>query len=112
MEYANSNEFLPGAAKELLLKNEKDLENALKLINLLSNPIRLKMAYVLCKQELCVNDLERILGVEQTLVSHYIRSFKDLNLTKERKEGRWRFYSIDDKKIQDFFKAIKIPGME
>jgi DNA-binding transcriptional ArsR family regulator len=96
-------------ARQILFQNEKDLERALKLITLLSNPTRLKMAFLLCKQELCVNDLERILGVEQTLVSHYMRDFKDLNLTKERKEGKWRFYSIDDKKIQDFFKGVRIP---
>jgi DNA-binding transcriptional ArsR family regulator len=96
-------------AKKLLLQNEKDLERALNLIALLSNPTRLKMAFLLSKKELCVNDLERVLGVEQTLISHYMRAFKDLKLTKERREGRLRFYSIDDKKIQDLFRAIKIP---
>ncbi len=97
---------------EFLLKSKKDLESTLKLINLLANPIRLKMAYLLCKKELCTNDLERILGVEQTLISHHLEAFKELNLTKERRAGRWRFYSIADTKIQNFFKAVRISGIE
>lgn len=108
MEESVSHEHFSSEVRELLLENEKDLERALKLINLLSNPTRLKMAFLLCKEEFCINDLERILGVEQSLISHYVRAFKDLNLTKERKEGRRRFYSISDKKIQEFFNAIRI----
>jgi ArsR family transcriptional regulator len=91
-----------------LLKNEKDMERALKLISLLSNPTRLKMAYLLCQDELCTNELEIILGVEQTLVSHYIRAFKDLNLTTERRDGRRRYYTINDKKILEFLDAIRL----
>lgn len=109
MEETVSSGLGPSEVRDLLLKNEKDLERALKLITLLSNPTRLRMAFLLSKNELCVNDLKRILGVEQTLVSHYIRAFKDLNLTSERREGRLRFYSISDKKIQNFFRAVKIP---
>jgi ArsR family transcriptional regulator len=106
MEEDESSELLPSEASDLLLKNEKDMERALKLISLLSNPTRLKMAYLLSQNELCTNDLERILGVEQTLVSHYIRAFKDLNLTTERKDGRRRFYTIKDNTILDFLNAI------
>ncbi len=113
MKEGESNEYpSDDDVRELLLKGERNLENALELIKLLSNPTRFKMAYLLCKRELCTNDLERILGVEQTLVSHHLRAFKEMNLTKERREGRWRFYSIGDRKIQDFFRAIRIPGME
>jgi DNA-binding transcriptional ArsR family regulator len=112
MKVDNSKEHLSSEFRDLLLKGEKDLERALKLINLLSNPTRLKMAYLLCNKELCTNDLERILNVEQTLISHHLRAFKDLKLTKERREGRWRFYSIKDKKILDLFRAVKIPVIE
>jgi DNA-binding transcriptional ArsR family regulator len=103
------NEQFSKEAKNLLLQNEKTLEGELKLIALLSNPTRLKMAFLLSKKELCINDLETVLDVDQTLISHYMRAFKDLNLARERREGRRRFYSINDKKIQDFFKAIRIP---
>ena len=104
-----SDEHPSREAGELLNKNEKDLERALKLIALMSNPTRLKIAFLLNTRELCITDLVRILGVEQTLISHYIRDFKELNLTRERREGRKRFYSIEDKKIQDFFSTISVP---
>lgn len=101
-------QLIPDKTGDLPIKNEKDMERALKLISLLSNPTRLKMAYLLSDDELCTNELEKILGVEQTLVSHYIRAFKNLNLTTERKDGRRRFYTIKDKTILDFLNAIRI----
>jgi ArsR family transcriptional regulator len=108
MEEDISSGILSDEAGELLVKNEKDMEKALKLISLLSNPTRLKMAYLLSQEELCTNELEGILGVEQTLVSHYLRAFKELNLMTERKNGRRRFYTINDKSILEFLNAIKL----
>ena len=101
-------DIISSGVKDLLTENEKDLEGALKLISLLSNPTRLKMAFLLSKEELCINDLNRILGVEQTLISHYMRAFKDMNLTRERREGRKRYYTIEDSRLQDFLSAIRI----
>ncbi|HDY74669.1 MAG TPA: hypothetical protein ENH51_06125, partial [Euryarchaeota archaeon] len=54
-------DIISSGVKDLLTENEKDLEGALKLISLLSNPTRLKMAFLLSKEELCINDLNRIL---------------------------------------------------
>ncbi|MFV2040614.1 MAG: ArsR/SmtB family transcription factor [Candidatus Hydrothermarchaeales archaeon] len=103
-----SSEIISLGIKNMLRENEKDLEGALKLISLLSNPTRLKMAFLLSKEELCINDLNHILGVEQTLISHYMRAFKDLNLTRERRDGRKRYYTIEDNRMQDFLSAIRI----
>ncbi|MFQ6136404.1 MAG: ArsR/SmtB family transcription factor [Candidatus Hydrothermarchaeales archaeon] len=90
--------------------HEKDLDEALKILTLLANPTRLKMAYLLSQKELCTTDLERILNAEQTLISHHLKDFKKLNLTRERREGKWRYYSIKDKKLRDIFRAIEIEG--
>jgi ArsR family transcriptional regulator len=90
------------------LGDKLDVGDTLKILSLLANPTRFKMAYLLTKGELCNRDLERILNVEQTLISHYLKDFKKLNLTQERRVGKWRYYSIGDSRITDIFNVIKI----
>lgn len=97
-------------SENLLVNNADDLESALKLMALLSNPTRLKMALLLSERELRVNDLEKILKVDQSLVSHYIKAFKDMNLTTMRREGRSKYYFINDKRLKDFFSVLNIPA--
>ncbi len=91
-----------------IIGDKRDVENTLKILALLANPTRFKMAYLLSHGELCNKDLERILDVEQTLISHYLKDFKNLNLTKERRAGKWRYYSIEDSRIMDILNLIKI----
>lgn len=91
-----------------IIGDKKDVEDTLKILALLANPTRFKMAYLLSKEEMCNRDLEKILDVEQTLISHYLNDFKKLNLTKERRVGKWRYYSIEDNRLMDIFRAIKI----
>jgi DNA-binding transcriptional ArsR family regulator len=96
--------------KELMsfIGDKKDIDDTLKILALLANPTRFKMAYLLSNEELCNKDIEKILNVEQTLVSHYLKDFKELNLANERRVGKWRYYSIKDTRIQDIFNAINI----
>ncbi len=96
----------------MTLKDKKDIGDTLKILSLLANPTRFKMAYLLSKEEMCNRDLEKILDVEQTLVSHYLRDFKELKLTEERREGKWRYYSINDHRIMDIFKAVKLSELD
>jgi len=102
MKKADNNEELRS-----IIGDKKDVENTLKILSLLANPTRFKMAYLLSQGELCNKDLEKILDVEQTLISHYLKDFKNMNLTKERRVGKWRYYSIDDSRIMDILNLIK-----
>ena len=97
---------------DVTLGDKKDIGATLKILSLLANPTRFKMAYLLSKEEMCNRDLEKILDVEQTLISHYLRDFKELKLTEERREGKWRYYSIEDPRILDIFKAVKISKLD
>lgn len=106
MSYKGNNVHI----KELssTISDKRDIEDTLKILALLANPTRFKMAYLLSQGELCNKDLEKILDVEQTLISHYLKDFKNLNLTKERRSGKWRYYSIEDSRIMDILNVIKI----
>jgi DNA-binding transcriptional ArsR family regulator len=98
------------ACESNIKKLEKGYNPAkdIKIFKLLSNPIRLKIALLLSDgEELCTCDLERILECEQTLISHHMKPFKELDLVAERREGKWKHYTLKDERVKKILEIIK-----
>lgn len=68
---------------------------------ILGDPTRIKIAFALSHEELCVCDIANLLGVSQSAVSHSLRTLRQLKLVKFRKEGKIAYYSIDDEHISN-----------
>lgn len=66
---------------------------------LLGDPTRLRLAYALSREELCVCDLATVLGVSQSVVSHSLRALRRMRLVRYRKEGKVAYYALDDAHI-------------
>jgi len=66
----------------------------------LADPTRVKIVSALARQELCVCDLTKLLGVTQSAVSHQLRLLRNLRLVKYRREGKSAYYSLDDHHIE------------
>ena len=64
---------------------------------------RLKLLYFLSKAELCVADLSTLAGMEQSAVSHQLKTLRLSRLVKTRKEGTVVYYSLDDQHIKNLF---------
>ncbi|WP_440992149.1 ArsR/SmtB family transcription factor [Haloarchaeobius baliensis] len=47
--------------------------------------------------ELCVCELEPLLDVSDSAVSHALSTLTDAGLVERRKEGRWRYYRTTDR---------------
>jgi ArsR family transcriptional regulator len=75
-----------------------DLVNTFKA---LSEETRLRILKLLEHGELCVCDIVAALDMVQPKVSFHLNVLKEAGLLKDRKQGRWIHYSIDD---SDFFK--------
>jgi ArsR family transcriptional regulator len=69
----------------------------------LADPTRVGIIHILDGRELCVCDIQEILGMTQSAVSHQLRVLRNLRLVKYRKAGRSVFYSLDDKHISNMF---------
>ncbi len=69
----------------------------------LADPTRVRLISALSKTELCVCDLAAVLGLTQSAVSHQLRSLRDLQLVKTRKEGRTVYYTLQDEHIRDLY---------
>ncbi|WMT41108.1 metalloregulator ArsR/SmtB family transcription factor [Paenibacillus sp. D2_2] len=79
---------------------EEEIEGMTQIFKALSDPNRMKIAYLLQDQELCVYDISVILGTSVATASHHLRQLKQMNITKSRKDGKHVFYSLKDHHIQ------------
>jgi DNA-binding transcriptional ArsR family regulator len=80
----------PNAAVTLLAETFKSL----------GDPTRIRIAFALSREELCVCDLANLLSVSQSVVSHSLRVLRQLKLVRFRKEGKIAYYALDDEHIE------------
>ena len=64
---------------------------------------RIKIIFILFKEEMCVCDIAELVGMTQSAISHQLRVLKQARLVKFRKEGKTVFYSLDDDHITKIF---------
>lgn len=67
----------------------------------LSDPTRIRILNLLCKEEHSVNDIAETLNLSQSSVSHQLRFLKNLRLVKFRREGTTLYYSEDDHHVMN-----------
>jgi ArsR family transcriptional regulator len=66
---------------------------------ILGDPTRVKIIHALSGRELCVCDLSFFLEMNQSAVSHQLRTLKDSRFVVSRKEGKVVYYSLADEHI-------------
>ena len=77
-----------------------EVVNALaETFRILGDPTRMRIAFALSREELCVCDLANLLEVSQSAVSHSLRTLRQMRLVRFRKKGKIVYYSLDDDHI-------------
>jgi len=84
-------EYLNYEIKEV---NQEKLSSLNKIFSALANPIRLKILTYLMQMPLPVCIITELLGLEQTLVSHHLKTLRDSGLITVEVRGKYRFYRI------------------
>ncbi|MFC1961317.1 ArsR/SmtB family transcription factor [Chloroflexota bacterium] len=74
------------------------------LFKALADPTRVRLISALLDTELCVNDITILLGMEQSAVSHQLRTLRDWRLVKRERRGRLMYYSLDDEHVRDLLR--------
>lgn len=90
------------------MPEEDTLYDLADFFKVFADSTRIKMLYVLMYSEMCVCDLAEILNMTQSAISHQLRTLKQMNLVRYRREGKTVFYSLAD----DHIKSILSQGME
>ena len=75
------------------------MDNVLTIFKALSDETRLRILKLLENGELCVCDIVAALDMIQPKVSFHLAVLKEAGLIKDRKQGKWVHYSIDDADI-------------
>ena len=66
-----------------------------------SDNTRIRILSCLSIMDMCVNDLSSILGINQTTISHQLKTLKDQNIVDYRREGKVLIYRIKSEHISD-----------
>lgn len=82
-----------------LMKPAPAVVSLAETFKVLGDPTRLRIAYALSRDELCVCDLAAVLGVSQSVVSHSLRALRQMRLVRYRKQGKIAYYALDDDHI-------------
>lgn len=90
------------------MPEEEDLYDLADFFKVFADTTRIKILYVLLKQEMCVCDIAQTLDMTQSAISHQLRILKQMDLVKSRREGKTIFYSLADAHIV----SILSQGME
>ncbi|MBP3602754.1 MAG: helix-turn-helix transcriptional regulator [Lachnospiraceae bacterium] len=90
------------------IPDEEMLYDLADFFKVFADSTRIKILYVLLCSEMCVCDLAQILNMTQSAISHQLRTLKQMDLVKNRREGKTIFYSLADEHI----KSILSQGME
>lgn len=78
---------------------EEELQDLAEFFRVFGDPTRLKILYVLKCSEMCVLDIANLLSMTQSAISHQLRVLKQMDLVKNRREGKTIFYSLADAHI-------------
>ena len=77
------------------------MQDLLNILKALSEETRLRILKLLEHGELCVCDIVAALDMVQPKVSFHLNTLKTAGFLKDRKQGKWTHYSLDD---SDFFR--------
>lgn len=73
---------------------------------------RAKIICALSISEMCVGDLARVLGLNQTTCSHQLRLLRAAEIVRARREGKVIYYSLKNRKIEDvMYAGVRFLGL-
>lgn len=90
------------------MPEEDELYDLSDFFKVLGDSTRVKIMWALDESEMCVCDLAVLLNMTKSAISHQLRSLKEANLAKFRREGKVVYYSLADDHVKEIFEK----GME
>lgn len=92
----------------LKMPEEGKLYDLADFFKIFADSTRINILWALEESEMCVCDLAVLLGMTKSAISHQLRTLKNTNMVKFRKEGKNVYYSLKD----DHVKQILEMGMD
>ena len=87
-------------AKALVPFRFGSLAQAASWFRALGDETRLQIIDRLSEGEQCVCDLTDLLETKQSLLSFHLKTLKEAGILKDRREGRWVYYSLNPNALE------------
>jgi len=88
------------------ITDENAVETRSRLFKALADETRLKILMLLNIREMCVCEIMVALNLTQPTASHHLGILETVELVKDRREGKWIFYSLKNKRIMGLIKEF------
>jgi DNA-binding transcriptional ArsR family regulator len=82
------------------------VDDLLNLFGILSDRTRLRILLLLLNNELCVCEIFATLDMSQPRVSRQLAILKQSKIIKDRREGKWIYYRIDENEYTKHLMSI------
>ena len=87
--------------------DKKKLERAAYVLKSVAHPIRISIIDLLEQRDrLAVSELQEVLGIEQSLLSHHLTNMRDKGVLDTKREGKNVFYFLTDTSISHIIDCI------
>ncbi|TYO94429.1 ArsR/SmtB family transcription factor [Desulfallas thermosapovorans] len=80
--------------------------DVLDFLKILADDTRLKIIMMLSRRDMCVCEIIDELAMSQPAVSHHLRILRKSGIVNDDKDGRWVFYSLNEKVFNQRLAAI------
>ncbi|MHC1576877.1 MAG: ArsR/SmtB family transcription factor [Methanosarcinaceae archaeon] len=82
------------------LPGDEPISRMSAVFQALQSETRLRILFLLTNKDMCVCELNYALDVTQSAVSHSLRTLRQLDLVRGKKEGRYAIYHIADDHVR------------
>ena len=82
------------------------MKTFIRVMKALSEPNRVRMIKILGHKELCVCELQELLGIAQSTVSKHLKVLEEAGLVVYRKEGSWIIYRLSQGEDSDYARVL------
>lgn len=85
---------------------EPKFEQASKLMEMLSQPARLRILCILLSGEKSVLKLSREVGMSQPGMSHHLKKLRNAELVTTRRDGQTIYYSLHGREVSQIMQTL------
>ncbi len=78
----------------------------IRVMKALSDPNRVRVLKLLQAGELCVCEIQNVLGLAQSTVSKHMKLLEDAGLVDRKRQGTWILYSLADGSESQYAKIM------
>lgn len=88
------------------------VDATVRLLKGFADPTRLRLLWLLRRDEVCVHVLVELIGMSQSAVSHQLRLLRDARLVITRRSGRHVYYRLADEHVRSLLENAMSHGDE